>query len=852
MYCMKPTFFSSKIRLFISLILSFVWMIHVNGQGKLNEQAKKLVTEKTGVFVCTITDNLSHPLEYATITILNPKDSSLLTGGITDAQGICLVNAIPWGTYIARISYIGYTDKYIPKFSISKTNPVYQLSKQSMELSHQQIEGVTITAQKEMLQNNLDKKVFNVDKSMSSEGVTAIEVLENIPSVSVDVEGNISLRGSESVTILIDGRPTNLTLDQIPSSMIESVELITNPSARFEPDGVSGIINVVLKKKKEAGLNGMITLGTGISNLDKDFYFFGRNNASVNINYRYNKINVFANYDFRTHSRVNNSTLERESIYNNDTTLLNQLSKSTSNGMSHNVRTGIDYFIDKQNTLSFNVSYSTFKRFSESNTDIKNPNPTNSNIYNKHYTLNNSNNHQNQNISTNLYYKHNFNKAGRELIVDLYYTQRWGENKNESIEEYLIPTDRDDYYNNEQTNANNKLSSIQLDYVSPIGNGGRIECGYKFNFRYTNQKYSQKTGISLSTLTESISDANNYDYYEYINAAYFIYSNTIKEKFKYQVGLRGELANNIFSLSNVDTNSRSFYPHIFPTLHLVYDINKKHSVSLSYSMRVRRPNIYELNPYVNYSDRFNLSKGNPNLKPELTNSVELGYQFMLEKTSITANIFYRHRYQMISRYTELLNDSVFMTSFQNFDQAQSYGIELYVAQTIFKWWKVNVNGSFYQTLIDSRQEMLDQNLMNDWSWNVRGTFNFILPKDFDIQITANYRSPMLTTGSMGGFGWGGGSGQGRMDDQWHMDIGIKKLFLKKTLTLTVRVNDVFATRNSLIHTWGSDINNPGNTFDAYSTRKNDSRHLYISLSYKINNYRPKKDLHSGDMEDYEE
>jgi len=432
------------------------------------------------------------------------------------------------------------------------------------------------------------------------------------------------------------------------------------------------------------------------------------------------------------------------------------------------------------------------------------------------------------------------------LSVDIYYSHRWGNNNNFSIEDYSQPANREDFYNSETTDARNQYSTAQIDFITPIGNGGRIETGYKLLIRNTFQDYTQKTGNAADNLTEVPSDANNYNYNEYINAVYFIYSNTIKEKFKYQVGLRGELANNMFYLNKLDTSSRSVYPNIFPTVHLVYDFNKKHSLSLSYSMRVRRPNIFQLNPYVNNSDRFNLSKGNPNLKPELTNSVDLSYQYFTEKTTVTASVFYRHRYQMISRYTELLNDSVSMTSYQNFDQAQSYGMELYYAQTIFKWWKTNISGSFYQTLIDSKQEMIDPNLLDDWSWNVRGTFNFILPKDFDIQLTANYRSPIITTGSMSGFGWGGGSGQGRMEQQWNLDLGIKKLFLKKTLTLTIRINDIFATQNHKVHTFGSDDKS---SFDAYSYRKNDRRSLFVSLSYKINNYRPKKETHQGEGND---
>lgn len=826
----------------------------VYAQEKLSEQARKLVTPTTGVVYGTVVDEAGNMLEYATITILTVKDSSLVTGGITNEKGVCIIHPIPWGTYIAKISFIGYSNVFTSSFTLSKSSPIHSLQKQKMQLSQKMIEGVTVKADKEMLQSNLDKKVFNIDKSIAAEGATALEVLENIPSVNVDIEGNVSLRGSSSVTILIDGRPTNLTMDQIPSSMIESVELITNPSARYEPDGVSGIINVVLKKKKESGFNGMISVGSSITNLDSKFYL-GRNNISTNINYRYNKINVFANYDFRNRNSHNRSSLNRETINSDtvanssDTSTIDQFSNSEGKGNSHNLRTGIDYFINKQNTLSFNVSYGSFKRGNMSNTNSESTIST-SDIFDKKYTLNNQNNFANQNMSANLFYKHNFNKPNQELTIDLYYTRMWGDNTSFAIEDYSIPINRMDFYNKAVTTTDNNFITGQIDFVTPVGNGGRIETGYKFSMRNTMQEYHQYIGSDTNNLKENISDANNYNYDEYINAAYFIYSNTVKKKFKYQIGLRGELANNVFFLRNVDTNTRSFYPNIFPTLHLAYDINKNNTISLSYSMRVRRPNIFQLNPYVNNSDRFNLSVGNPHLKPELTNSVELGYQYYNDKLSVTTNIFYRHRYQMISRYTKLLNDSVSLTSFQNFDQAQSYGIEAYYTHTLFKWWKINLNGTFYQTLIDNRLEMIDPNLLNDWSWNVRGTFTFILPKDFDIQLTANYNSPMITTGSMGGFGWGGGSGQGRIDQQWSMDIGFKMLFFKKNMTLSLRVSDIFATRKSNIYTYGS---SESLSFEAYSFRQRDSRQISLSLSYKINNYRPKKHEQGGVFDEiYEE
>ncbi|NLJ83207.1 MAG: TonB-dependent receptor [Bacteroidales bacterium] len=829
------------------LVILLASLMSVTAQEKLSIQARTLVTSNTGVIACSIIDEDGQALEYATVTVFSLKDSSMVTGAITNARGICLIDKVPWGSYYLRISYIGYANKYVNNITLTVKNPIYQLTKQKIMPGQQMIEGVTVRAEKEMIQTNLDKKVFNVDKNITSEGATCLEVLENIPSVDVDVEGNVSLRGSQSVTILVDNRPTHLTLDQIPSGMVESIELITNPSARYEPDGVSGIINVVLKKTKEKGFNGMITVGSGASNLDSTF-FFGKNNLSANVNYRYNKVNVFANYNFRMMNRNNYNTLDRASVFNNDTNRFYQMSRSRGEFMSHNIRTGLDYYLNKKNTLSLNLNFSKFERLHRSNSDSRSS-FNNIDTADKEYILDSRREFANYNLSSNIFYKHDFNKKGQELTASVYYTRMWGGNELEGLETYSIPSDREDFINKTVTLSDNHFVTAQVDFVTPVGNGGRIETGYKLTSRFTDQEYHQYIGSKEDNLIESASDANNYNYNEYINALYFIYSNTIREKFKYQVGLRGELANNTFYLKNIDTTSRSIYPHLFPTLHLVYEFNEKHSIFLSYSMRVQRPNIFQLNPYVNNSDRFNLSKGNPSLKPELTNSVELGYQYYTEKSSVTTNVFYRHRYQMISRYTELLNDSVSLTSYQNFNQAQSYGIELNYAQTIFKWWRANINGSFYQTLIDSTQgmDMIDPNLMKDWSWNVRGMFSFILPKDFDIQLTASYRSPMLTTGSMGGFGWGGGSGQGRMEEQWVMDIGFKKMFLKKTLTLSVRVSDIFASRTSRINTFG---HNEMSSFDTYSFRKNDSRQLFISLSYRINNYRPKRVNYNNEMEDY--
>ena len=235
-------------------------------------EAQQRVTSTTGVIVCSVADENNLSLDQSTIAVLHPEDSSLVSGAITNQSGYAIIDGVPWGTYLVRISFIGYKNLFVNNITISKEKPVATTGRQQLQPSSKQLEGVTVTAQKEMIETNLDKRVFNVDQSIIAEGSTGTDVLENVPSVAVDLEGNVSLRGSQSVTILINGRPTSLTMDEIPASSIERIEVVTNPSARHDPEGTSGIINVVLKKEKKLGFNASLSLGMGVSNLKKNFY----------------------------------------------------------------------------------------------------------------------------------------------------------------------------------------------------------------------------------------------------------------------------------------------------------------------------------------------------------------------------------------------------------------------------------------------------------------------------------------------------------------------------------------------------------------------------------------------------
>ncbi|MDL2327010.1 outer membrane beta-barrel protein, partial [Bacteroidales bacterium OttesenSCG-928-A14] len=485
------------------------------------------IPDSAGIVMGSLVDAGMQPIPYATIHIRSLPDSLSQGMTISDEDGRFSFNPIHYGLYYIDINAMGYKNHLTKPFTISKENPMHRMPRYKLEERSEMLESVTVTAQKNMLTTNLDKKVFNVDANISADGATAVEVLQDIPSVDVDLEGNVTLRGSENVTILVDGRPTNLTLEQIPAAQIESIEVITNPSARLEPDGMAGILNVVLKKKKESGFTGMVSLGSGMTIFQNKAYFENYN-GNVNLNYTYNKITLYLNYNFRTNGRHSAGTMERTSWFNTiDTSYLFQENSSDNSGMSHSLRTGLDWFINKQNTLAFSFGYNNSNRNSSSETSSDNarvrygeyfPYMT----YDQLSKSDNGNNHFNANIN----YKKEFNVKGMELVADLYYTQMQGNNINRMSQFYTIPDSTPNYFQRTENITSNRNATAQIDFVSPVGNGGRIEAGYKFSLRMNGQDYSLFDGHREESLVIDSLQINDFLYTEYINAAYLIYSNT--------------------------------------------------------------------------------------------------------------------------------------------------------------------------------------------------------------------------------------------------------------------------------------------------------------------------------------
>ena len=837
-----------RVKLFLFILLNCCLISSLFSQSPQGQRPQ--LTPGKGLLAGAVVDKAEESIAYATIYIFKKQDTTATYNVLTDEDGRFMYRDIEYGEYFIEIYYVGYEKYRSAVFAINDANPIMRMTKIQLETSATRLNTVEVKGQKEMIQSNLDKKVYNVESSIMAEGATAVEILQDIPSVEVDLEGNVSLRGNSNVTILVDGRPSNLTLEQIPSSQIESIEVITNPSARLEPDGMSGILNVVLKKKKESGFNGLVGLGGALTVFQKQPRFENYN-GNINLNYSYNKINVFFNYNYRHFGRRSAGSMERTSWFNSDTSFLLQKQAQKNGGNSHNVRTGMDWFINKQNSLSFTFGYN-FNKFASNSELAANNARVVDGLHNAYmnYVQNSNNTHNRHNYSANVNYMKKFEKKGRELTADIYFTQMNGSAFMNSLQEFEIPFPTD-YYQRTESFSLNRNASAQVDFVTPVGNGGRIETGYKFSLRAIGQDYSLFDGNTEEDITIDSTQINDFLYSEYTNAAYFIYSNTFWEKFKMQVGLRAELANTSSNLKSADTIIPNDYFNLFPTVHLKYEFNQEHTIQLSYSRRVSRPRVHQLNPFVDVSDKLNLSMGNPNLKPEFVNSIELGYLMFIKSTTFNFTTFYRQRDDIVSRYTQLFEEmdedgmpyTYTMTSFENLKKSQNFGFEAVFGQRIYKFWRVNLSGDFYRVIINSN-DLIDENLSRDWSWGFRLNQTFNFKKNFDMQLNFRYRSASLTTGSMG---WGtGGVGQGRRSASYSLGLGVKKGFFNNSFVVSLNVRDLIYRKNTETHTYAYEETNG---YDALSIRQNSSFQVNISLTYKINNFKRRMDKHTGGMDE---
>lgn len=811
----------------VTVILGLFWFFPIAGQPQQpGLMSSPPLSMGSGTVRGTVTDSrLGVPLEYASVVIHRLSDSSLVTGSITNASGGFEIQNVPYGKYYAQAQFIGYNTITTESFSVNPREQEVNLPPILLKSSTEDLEAVVVTGQRQMISHNLDKRVFNVGQDITTEGGTALDVMRNIPAVEVDIDGNVKLRGNTNVTILVDGRPSNLTsLDEMPASMIESVEVITNPSARYDPDGLSGIINIVLKRQRNAGYHGMLMLNAGTGH---------KYSGSVNFNYRQDKVNLFTNINLRQFRTTGSSLSDRTSTLPENSSLLIQDQNFRRGGQFSNLRAGADYFINQHNTLSLSGSLN--MRGFNSWEQTQNSNFVPIETLSDSYVRENTGDNDFQIYEVALNYRNNGNGNGRELLADVFYSQFNGDFNSQLNQEWdvlpnqpLLPPLRE----TSGTHSNSHNLTLQTDLVQPVGNGGRLETGLKGIVNTTDNNYNFSVFDSQASFwnTDNLR-SNNFIYNEQIYSAYAIYSIALAP-ISYQAGLRAEQAfTKGQQLANDELIDRNFL-NFYPSAHIKWDINEQNSLQLAYSRRVSRPHIRLLNPFTDYSDPLNISTGNPWLEPEFTGSYELGYMLNQQNTRLTATAFHRNTKNVISRYVTLLPNGVTQSSFRNLNSSLSYGVEGIITQTLTRWWRANINASYFWTQIDG--ESIPPQAREGYSWTARGTSTWNIGRNLEVQINGNYHSPAVTAGGTNFRFWQSAGGQGRTHEMYWFDLGIRLQVLNRRGTLSLRVSDVLATQRFSSSTFGSN-------FTTNLVRTHESQVVHLGFSYRINDYRQRRE-----------
>ncbi len=696
-----------------------------------------------------------------------------------------------------------------------------------------QLQSVTVTSSaKPQFEMGIDRKIFNVDKNLASTGQTAVEVMKNIPNLNVDIDGNVTLRNA-TPTLLIDNRPTTLTMDQIPSDIIDRVEIITNPSAKYDASGGNaGILNIVLKKNKKNGYNGGIRAGVDMR---------GKLSGGTDLNLRDNKVNFSLSANVRNNKSLSTSENLRDLLLTPVPASVNTFTNSIGNGNFSFFRGGLDYLIDNRNTFSVygNIVKGTFENTSSQQIDSIVAGVTSPSI-----GLDNSSRFSFMNKGGQVSFKHLFAETGHELSADFNYNESDNDN-NSLIKSSII---------NQRTigSGYNKNYTSNIDYEKLFKNNAKFEAGLRMNSR---NEFNARDQYRNEILVNSIS--NQLKYREQILAAYTNLGGK-KNNLSYQLGFRIENRDytvNVLNRQGQDSlESKIKLPiSLFPSAFLSYKLNDKNDMQFNYSKRINAPNPFQLQPFADYSDPLNISVGNPTLKPQFTHSFEVAYNNVYKKGSnLLVTAYYKYSTDLITNYiykdiNPVTNDSAFFSSFINANTSKVFGLEISNKTAITKWWDLNLSFNLFKSEINATIPGQDVN-NNLTSWFSKMNNNFKIVKGLSLQFSGQYQAKTILPpggnsggggggrggfgGGMGGFGGPQSTAQGYNLPYYDFDLGIRKDWaLKggKTASLTLSVNDVFKTR--INKTFSESI-----YFTQNVTRTRDQQFFRLNFSYRFGKF----------------
>ncbi len=749
----------------------------------------------------------------ATISLLNADDSSLNKIAIADKEGMYLFENLKEGVYLVSVTAIGFVNGYSERFTITTESQDVLLKKIVLIPFSKSLSVVTVTSKKPFIEQKIDRTIVNVEAAVTNVGATALEVLEKSPGVTVDKDGNISLKGKQGVQIYIDGRPTYLGgtdltnyLSNMNSSQLELIEIMTNPPAKYDAAGNSGIINIKTKKTNQVGYTGSIS-----SSYSQGVY--PRYSESVNFNYRKNKVNVFTTLSYNKRESFNDINIQRKFIESSTKdlkSLFEQESVMKDASESYNGKLGLDYAASKKTTYGvvftgFN-SPSTFRNTS----DVLIYNPTK--ILLSQTLAATSNDRTWKNFGTNLNMRHVFDSAGKELTADLDFLTYSSLNDQQLVNAYFnavgIPTIKSDtLLGNLPQDIN--IYTAKMDYLHPLKKGAKFEAGAKISFVRTDNN-AVYDSVNYGVRVRDIGRSNHFIYQENVNAVYANFSKPLTKKLFGQFGVRVENTNAKGKQVISNEQFQRHYTQIFPTAFLQYKPNEKNSFGLNYGKRIQRPNYADLNPFIMFLDRYTFEQGNPNLQPQFSHNVELNHTY---KGFLTTTLNYTATTDIINDVLEqnTVKNETFVKK-ANIAKQRQVGISVNAGGQIKKWWTANLYTNAYSNLFEGIINGDHVKLTASTAqFNLSNQFKFA--KKWGAEISGFYRSP-------------GVEGVFRIEGFGMMNMGVSKMVLKGKGSVRMNVRDVLYSQRIKGSVKYSNI-------DASFQQVRDSRVVTVGFSYKF-------------------
>ena len=756
---------------FHTLLLAFV----------LSAGLSHVAAAQDGAVTGTVVDAATEePITSATVELRNAADSSLVTGAITQNDGTFRIEPIRAGDYYVRVSFVGFAPTLVSDVTISAQNPTAEVGTVALREDTEQLEEVQVSAEREYMEVGIDKNVYNVQNQPVTAGGSAREVLENIPSVEVDIDGNISLRGSQGVAIYLNGKPAPMSgealtsfLEGLSADDIARVEVIPNPSASYDPEGMSGIINIVLAKDQEIGWGGGVSVSAGTR---------GRYNGSANTHYGSGPWNVYANYSLRFEEEEDSGWRWRENRYLNPNTILELDMTGTEKDLSNTFNASVDYELSDKNTLSFSTVFS-HRSDEGSELDSYTEMDADQDLTGRY---NRRTDAENQDFSMD--YRLDFRRIITPQEHEFSAEARYEEDHEDELENYTqrrfpvsnlngdgMLTDRQRVDQGESE----REGSLELNYERPLGEKAYLEAGYDGEFEWSkNSSHAASLDSVTGTITPDPNLTNIFDYAEQTHAPFAILGGELGD-FGAQLGLRAEQALTAFDQRTIDETFENSYFSFFPSVHVSYQPTQGNTFKISYSKRVRRPSSWQLNPIRDYDDPTFQRVGNPYLTPEYTHSGEVSYSRLGNKYTLTLSPYYRYTVDEISWHEELRGDGVTVLTFENFATSSSYGAELIGSLTLGEWLKGNASVNAYKQVTDASN--LSSSLSSDaLGFRTRGSLSAELGQGVTLQVSQFYRSPMeIPGGSIGAF--------------TRTNVALQKKLLSGRASVNLRASDVFDT-----------------------------------------------------------